>query len=138
MKVEFRQGDVARMPFDAESFDLVVCQAAFKNFALPGRALAEMYRVLRAGGTAVIQDMSRDASHADIEHEVDGDGASDGSARSRRRRRSRCSSAAPTRPGQFARLAAESPFRTSAITTARNRPRGPLDEGEGKADGHAS
>src|SRR5438874_6526823 len=33
--VDFRLGDVARMPFPTESFDLVVCQAAFKNFALP-------------------------------------------------------------------------------------------------------
>src|SRR5438270_8491587 len=30
--VDFRLGDVARMPFPTESFDLVVCQAAFKNF----------------------------------------------------------------------------------------------------------
>src|SRR5207244_13254881 len=52
--VEFRQGDVARMPFETESFDLVVCQAAFKNFTQPHSALAEMHRVLRAGGSAVI------------------------------------------------------------------------------------
>jgi ubiquinone/menaquinone biosynthesis C-methylase UbiE len=43
---------------------------AFKNFTQPKSALAEMYRVLRSGGTAVIQDMSRDASHADIDLEV--------------------------------------------------------------------
>ena len=70
--VEFRQGDVAEMPFANESFDLVVCQAAFKNFTLPRSALAEMHRVLRSGGTAVIQDMSRDATHADIDREVKG------------------------------------------------------------------
>jgi ubiquinone/menaquinone biosynthesis C-methylase UbiE len=70
VNAEFRQGDVARMPFGAESFDLVVCQAAFKNFTQPRSALAEIHRVLRVGGTAVIQDMSRDASHADIEEEV--------------------------------------------------------------------
>jgi ubiquinone/menaquinone biosynthesis C-methylase UbiE len=68
--VDFQQGDVARMPFAAESFDLVVCQAAFKNFTQPQSALAEMHRVLRPGGTAVIQDMRRDASHADIDGEV--------------------------------------------------------------------
>ena len=69
--VQFRQGDVAHTPFDSESFDLIVCQAAFKNFTLPRSALAEMHRVLRVGGTAVIQDMSGDATHADIEAEVD-------------------------------------------------------------------
>jgi ubiquinone/menaquinone biosynthesis C-methylase UbiE len=70
--VDFRQGDAAAMPFGAESFDLIVCQAAFKNFMQPASALAEMYRVLRHGGSAVIQDMSSDASHADIDQEVRG------------------------------------------------------------------
>jgi ubiquinone/menaquinone biosynthesis C-methylase UbiE len=70
--VDFHQGDVAVMPFAAESFDLVICQAAFKNFVQPGSALHEMHRVLRTGGTAVIQDMSSEATHADIEKEVRG------------------------------------------------------------------
>ena len=72
VSVDFQQGDASVMPFEAESFDLIVCQAAFKNFVYPGSALSEMYRVLRTGGTAVIQDMSSDATHADIEREVAG------------------------------------------------------------------
>jgi ubiquinone/menaquinone biosynthesis C-methylase UbiE len=68
--VDFRQGDAAVMPFEADSFELIVCQAAFKNFVHPASALDEMYRVLRTGGKAVIQDMSSEASHADIEQEV--------------------------------------------------------------------
>jgi len=114
--VEFRQGDAARMPFESESFDLVVCQAAFKNFTLPGRALAEMHRVLRAGGTAVIQDMSKDATHADIEDEVRDMDLGRFSAFTTKatlemlKRRAYSS-------GQFERLAAESPFRTCEITT---------------------
>ena len=68
--VDFRQGDAADLPVESESFDLVVCQAAFKNFRQPVIALDEMHRVLRTGGTAVIQDMSGEASHADIEREV--------------------------------------------------------------------
>src|SRR5438067_5572546 len=70
VSVDFRRGDAAGMPFEADSFDLIVCQAAFKNFAQPGRALDEMHRVLRCGGTAVIQDMSREASAAAIDQEV--------------------------------------------------------------------
>jgi ubiquinone/menaquinone biosynthesis C-methylase UbiE len=70
VNVDFRLGDVASMPFDAEAFDLIVCQAAFKNFARPITALDEMHRVLRGGGTAVIEDLSRDASSADIAQEV--------------------------------------------------------------------
>lgn len=68
--VEFRQGDVAAMPFEAESFDLVICQAAFKNFRRPVDALNELHRVLRGGGTAVIQDLRKDASSAEIDQEV--------------------------------------------------------------------
>jgi ubiquinone/menaquinone biosynthesis C-methylase UbiE len=70
VSVDFQQGDVAVMPFAAESFDLVICQAAFKNFVQPGSALHEMYRILRTGGSAVIQDMSSEATHADIEQAV--------------------------------------------------------------------
>jgi ubiquinone/menaquinone biosynthesis C-methylase UbiE len=68
--VDFRLGDASSMPFAAGSFDLVVCQAAFKNFSRPGQAIDEMHRVLRDGGTAVIQDMSGDASRADIDQEA--------------------------------------------------------------------
>jgi ubiquinone/menaquinone biosynthesis C-methylase UbiE len=68
--VDLHQGDVADMPLDPGCFDVVLCQAAFKNFAQPVRALDEIHRVLRAGGTAVIQDLSKDASNAEIEQEV--------------------------------------------------------------------
>jgi ubiquinone/menaquinone biosynthesis C-methylase UbiE len=69
-RVDFRRGDVSSMPFQAGSFDLVVCQAAFKNFKRPLAALNEIHRVLRAGGTAVIQDMRRDPSAAEIDQAV--------------------------------------------------------------------
>jgi ubiquinone/menaquinone biosynthesis C-methylase UbiE len=72
VSVDFHQGDVAVMPFAADSFDLVICQAAFKNFVHPASALYEMHRVLRSAGTAVIQDMNGEATHADIRQEVNG------------------------------------------------------------------
>lgn len=71
VSVDFQQGDASRMPFAEGVFDLIICQAAFKNFSRPGQALDEMYRVLRVGGTAVIQDMWKDASEATIRAEVD-------------------------------------------------------------------
>ncbi len=115
--VDFRQGDVARMPFEDESFELLVCQAAFKNFTLPHTALAEMHRVLRAGGTAVIHDMSHDASHSDIEEEVRGMQlgrlASFTTKATLEALRNRAYSAA-----QLERLAAESPFRSCEIKRA--------------------
>jgi ubiquinone/menaquinone biosynthesis C-methylase UbiE len=67
VQVAFHHGDAAAMPFDAESFDLVVCRAAFKNFSLPVEALKEMWRVLRPGGKALIIDLRKDASVADID-----------------------------------------------------------------------
>jgi ubiquinone/menaquinone biosynthesis C-methylase UbiE len=68
--VDFRQGNASGMPLADGSFELVVCQAAFKNFSRPGQAIDEMERVLRDGGTAVIQDMSGDASGSAIDQEV--------------------------------------------------------------------
>lgn len=70
VSVDFRLGDVAAMPFGSASFDLIVCQAAFKNFRQPVAALDEMHRVLRSGGTAVIQDLRKDTSGAEIDDEV--------------------------------------------------------------------
>jgi ubiquinone/menaquinone biosynthesis C-methylase UbiE len=58
------------MPFADGSFDLIVCQAAFKNFRRPMTALSEMHRVLRPGGQAVIQDLRKEASSSDINREV--------------------------------------------------------------------
>jgi len=72
VSVDFRHGDVAKIPWETGSFDLIVCQAAFKNFSQPLIALEEIHRVLRAGGMAVIQDLSRDASRAEIGREVTG------------------------------------------------------------------
>lgn len=70
--VEFRQGDVAHMPFDNETFDFMICRAAFKNFSEPLGALNEMYRVLKRNGRAFIIDLRRDISNASIESAVNG------------------------------------------------------------------
>ena len=117
ISVDFRKGDAARMPFEAESFDLVVCQAAFKNFTLPRSALAEMHRVLRVGGTAVIDDMSREATHAEIETEVKsmqlGRLATLTTKATLESLRRRAYSTA-----QLENLIAESPFRAAEITKA--------------------
>jgi ubiquinone/menaquinone biosynthesis C-methylase UbiE len=69
-KVDFQQGDAAAMPFAAETFDFIVCRAAFKNFGHPVGALGEMHRVLRPAGTALVIDMRNDASVKSIKDEV--------------------------------------------------------------------
>jgi ubiquinone/menaquinone biosynthesis C-methylase UbiE len=68
--VDFRHGNASNMPFDAGSFDLIICRAAFKNFTEPVRALHEMHRVLEPGGKALIMDLRRDASLEDIKTHV--------------------------------------------------------------------
>jgi len=74
IKVDFRQGNVSAMPFADGAFDFTFCQAAFKNFSEPVKAISEMYRVLKPKGVAVIADMRRDATPEDIEQEVKGMG----------------------------------------------------------------
>jgi len=70
--VDFRQGNAASMPFADESFDFLLCRAAFKNFAQPGQALEEMYRVLKPGGRGLIIDLKKDASPESVAAAVDG------------------------------------------------------------------
>lgn len=72
VRIDFQQGNASAMPFAADSFDLVACRAAFKNFSQPGRAIREIERVLRPGGKGVIIDLRRDASMAEIRKYVDG------------------------------------------------------------------
>ena len=69
--LSLQKGDAAAMPFADASFDAVMCRAAFKNFSQPARAIAEMYRVLRPSGFALIIDLDPDASAQAIRQEVD-------------------------------------------------------------------
>jgi ubiquinone/menaquinone biosynthesis C-methylase UbiE len=70
--VRFEQGNAAAIPLEDASVDFVVCRAAFKNFTEPVKALAEMRRVLRPGGQALLIDMRRDASTAELKQYVNG------------------------------------------------------------------
>jgi len=74
LKIDFREGNASAMPFASETFDFIFCQAAFKNFSEPVKAIAEMYRVLKPGGIAVNADLRGDASAEVIELEVNGMG----------------------------------------------------------------
>ena len=69
--VDFKQGSAAKMPLQRNSFDFLLCRAAFKNFAQPAQALREMRRVLRPGGRALIIDLRRDVSMREINRYVD-------------------------------------------------------------------
>jgi ubiquinone/menaquinone biosynthesis C-methylase UbiE len=75
VEVEFRQGSVADIPFPDDTFDFIICTAAFKNFKEPLEALSQMYRVLKSGSTALIVDMNRNASNQQIEDYTENTGA---------------------------------------------------------------
>ncbi len=116
LEIDFRQGDITNAPFDAESFDYLVCQAAFKNFRQPVTALNEMHRVLRPGGFAVIQDLNHEATNADIGREVAGMNVGAISGFTVRQTLAWLRRRAFTRE-QFEALAAESAFGGCSVTT---------------------
>ena len=66
VEVDFRHGNASAMPFADDTFDLILCRAAFKNFSQPVEAMDEMYRVLKPQGRALIIDLRKDASADDI------------------------------------------------------------------------
>jgi ubiquinone/menaquinone biosynthesis C-methylase UbiE len=72
VRVDFRRGNASSMPFDDETFDFLLCRAAFKNFSEPRHALEEMHRVLKPGGQALIIDLRGDASNESIKEAVNG------------------------------------------------------------------
>jgi ubiquinone/menaquinone biosynthesis C-methylase UbiE len=66
VEIDFQQGNASAMPFSDETFDLILCRAAFKNFSQPLEAMNEMHRVLKPEGRALILDLRKDASMDDI------------------------------------------------------------------------
>jgi ubiquinone/menaquinone biosynthesis C-methylase UbiE len=70
VSVDFRRGNASGMPFGDETFDFVLCRAAFKNFSDPSGALEEIYRVLKPGAQALIIDLRRDAPVESINQAV--------------------------------------------------------------------
>lgn len=52
----FVAGEASALPFADASFDVVRCERVFQHLADPARAAAEIHRVLRPGGRAVVID----------------------------------------------------------------------------------
>ena len=67
VKIDFRFGNAASLPFPRDSFDFLYCAAAFKNFSEPVKALDEMHRVLRPRGQALVADLRKDVSLEELD-----------------------------------------------------------------------
>lgn len=55
-RYEVRLGTAEQIPVESGSADLVVSQASFHEWESPDRGLAEIYRVLKPGGSLVLKD----------------------------------------------------------------------------------
>lgn len=57
--IEMVQGDSENLPFDSNYFDVVTVAFGVRNFENLNKGLAEIYRVLKPGGTFVVLEFSQ-------------------------------------------------------------------------------
>lgn len=55
-KASFMVADAEKLPFDDNTFDIIVCNASFHHYVHPDIVLAQMQRVLKKGGKLLIGD----------------------------------------------------------------------------------
>lgn len=60
--IEFLEADALALPFAGQSFDLVTTAFGFRNLANYAAGLAELYRVLRPGGSVAILEFTEPES----------------------------------------------------------------------------
>ncbi len=65
--VEVREADMHALPFDPDSFDLVVLMHALTYAAKPAQAVAEAARVLRPGGRLLLSSLARHEHRSVVE-----------------------------------------------------------------------
>ncbi len=53
--------DITNIPFENESFDLILCAHVLEHVPDDGKAMSELYRVLKPGGAAILQVPMADA-----------------------------------------------------------------------------
>lgn len=65
VQVDFLRANASAIPFPDATFDLAFCSWAVKNFKEPVKAMNEMCRVLKPGGTALIIDLNHNSTAVD-------------------------------------------------------------------------
>ena len=65
-RLHFKVGNASRLPFDDESFDMVISTGMLHTLKDPVKVLKECRRVLKQGGKAWIYDPARVTSRIDI------------------------------------------------------------------------
>ena len=63
-RYRYVEGDVTKLPFEDETFDLVTCQTVLMHLKDPKRGLQEMFRVLKQGGTILAVEPNNFANRA--------------------------------------------------------------------------
>ena len=61
-KIEMKQGDSERLPFEDNIFDAIIVAFGVRNFEHLEQGLADMQRVLKPGGTTVVLEFSKPQS----------------------------------------------------------------------------
>ena len=69
-KADFHVAGAEKLPFANEEFDAVISNGAFHEWQDAEKGLNEIYRVLKPGGIAFINDMRSDAEIKDIYDEL--------------------------------------------------------------------
>jgi len=59
--VDFKFGNIHKLPFEDNSIDLVVSHGVIHHLIDPAKALSEIYRILKPGAIAYLTDLRRDA-----------------------------------------------------------------------------
>lgn len=62
------KADICNLPFEADSFDFILCNHVLEHIPDDTKAMQELYRILRPGGTAILQipqDLSREETFED-------------------------------------------------------------------------
>lgn len=77
-EVELMQGDAERLPYEDNSFEVVICIESFHHYPNPSKALDEVYRVLKPKGKFLLCDTwiftpIRQVMNAFIKFSNDGD-----------------------------------------------------------------